>query len=76
MPAIERRTVMPLRRNLRQLQESVAEARTDRARAAALYRLAVFHDGNGVRAINPVYWGRTRIASGPQTEPTLAPVAC
>jgi hypothetical protein len=38
--------------------------------------LLVFHDGNGLRAINPVYWGRTRIASGPQTEPMFAPVAC
>ncbi len=42
---------MPLRRNLRQLQESVAEAPADRIRATALYRLAVFHDGNGREAL-------------------------
>lgn len=38
--------------------------------------MLVFHDGNGLRAINPVYWGRTRIASSPQTESTFEPVAC
>ena len=38
--------------------------------------MLVFHDGNGLRAINPVYWGRTRIDSSPQTEPTFAPVSC
>jgi hypothetical protein len=35
----------------------------------------VFNDGNGLRAINPVYWSRTRIASSPQTE-TFEPVSC
>jgi hypothetical protein len=38
--------------------------------------MLVFHDGNGLRAMNPVYWGRTRIASSPQTESTFEPVAC
>ena len=37
--------------------------------------MLVFHDGNGLRAINPVYWGRTRIASSPHTE-TFDPVSC
>jgi len=37
--------------------------------------MLVFHDGNGLRAINPVYWGRTRIASGAQTE-AFEPVSC
>jgi hypothetical protein len=35
----------------------------------------VFNDGNGLRAINPVYWSRTRIASGPQTQ-DFEPLAC
>lgn len=38
--------------------------------------MLVFHDGNGLRAINPVYWSRTRIAASPQTAATFAPVAC
>lgn len=38
--------------------------------------MLIFHDGNGLRAINPVYWGRTRIASSSQTEGTFEPVAC
>ena len=38
--------------------------------------MLVFHDGNGLRAINPVYWSRTRIASSPQTQSTFEPVAC
>ena len=37
--------------------------------------MLVFNDGNGLRAINPVYWGRTRIASSPHTEP-FEPVSC
>ncbi len=35
--------------------------------------MLVFHDGNGLRAINPVYWGRTRIAGSPATEERIAP---
>jgi hypothetical protein len=35
----------------------------------------VFNDGNGLRAVNPVYWSRTRIASNPQTQ-DFEPVAC
>lgn len=35
----------------------------------------VFNDGNGLRAINPVYWSRTRIASSQQTE-SFEPVSC
>jgi hypothetical protein len=38
--------------------------------------MLVFHDGSGLRAINPVYWGRTRIAGRPATEETFAPVTC
>jgi hypothetical protein len=38
--------------------------------------MLVFNDGNGLRAINPVYWSRTRIASSPQTEATFEPVPC
>jgi hypothetical protein len=38
--------------------------------------MLVFNDGNGLRAINPVYWSRTRIASSPQTEDTFEPAAC
>jgi hypothetical protein len=38
--------------------------------------MLVFHDGNGLRAINPIYWGRTRIAGSPATEETFAPVTC
>ena len=38
--------------------------------------MLVFHDGNGLRAINPVYWGRTRIAGSPTQEGTFAPVTC
>ena len=38
--------------------------------------MLVFHDGSGLRAINPIYWGRTRIADGPATEETFAPVTC
>ena len=38
--------------------------------------MLVFNDGNGLRAINPVYWSRTRIASSPQTEATFEPVSC
>jgi hypothetical protein len=38
--------------------------------------MLVFNDGNGLRAINPVYWGPTRIASSPQTEATFEPVPC
>ena len=38
--------------------------------------MLVFHDGNGLRAINPVYWGRTRIADTPGTEGTFEPVDC
>ena len=38
--------------------------------------MLVFHDGRGLRAINPVYWGKTRIAGSPMTEETFAPVTC
>ena len=38
--------------------------------------MLVFHDGNGLRAINPIYWGRSRIASSPETEDSLEPVNC
>ena len=38
--------------------------------------MLVFNDGNGLRAINPVYWGPTRIASSPQTAATFEPVSC
>lgn len=38
--------------------------------------MLVFNDGNGLRAINAVYWGPTRIASSPQTEATFEPVSC
>ena len=37
--------------------------------------MLVFNDGNGLRAINPVYWSRTRIASSPQTQ-DFEPVSC
>jgi len=38
--------------------------------------MLVFHDGNGLRAINPVYWARSRIAETPETEGPLEPVSC
>ena len=37
--------------------------------------MLVFNDGDGLLAINPVYWSRTRIASSSQTE-TFEPVTC
>ena len=37
--------------------------------------MLVFNDGDGLLAINPIYWSRTRIASSPQTE-TFEPVSC
>ena len=38
--------------------------------------MLVFHDGNGLRAINPIYWGRTRIAGSAESEGSSEPVAC
>lgn len=38
--------------------------------------MLVFNDGDGLRAINPVYWSRTRIADTPGTEGTFEPVSC
>ena len=38
--------------------------------------MLVFHDGNGLRAINPVYWAGSRIAETPGSEGSDAPVAC
>ena len=38
--------------------------------------MLVFHDGSGLRAINAIYWGRTRIDGSPATEETFAPVTC
>jgi len=38
--------------------------------------MLVFNDGKGLRAINPIYWGRTRIAGSPASEETFAPVTC
>ena len=37
--------------------------------------MLIFNDGAGLRAINPVYWSRTRIASSPQTQ-TFEAVTC
>jgi hypothetical protein len=37
--------------------------------------MLVFHDGNGLRAINAVYWSRTRVGSSPQAQ-TFEPVSC
>ncbi|MBC7784846.1 MAG: tetratricopeptide repeat protein [Burkholderiales bacterium] len=42
---------MTSRRDPKRLQQAVANARTDRERAVALYQLAVFHDNNGREAI-------------------------
>jgi hypothetical protein len=38
--------------------------------------MLVFNDGAGLRAINPIYWGRSGIALPPQSEETLEPAAC
>jgi hypothetical protein len=38
--------------------------------------MLVFHDGSGLRAINPIYWGGMRIAGTPDTEETSEPVSC
>ena len=40
--------------------------------------MLVFHDGNGLAVINPVYWGTTRIAgsANPVTAETFPPVTC
>jgi hypothetical protein len=38
--------------------------------------MLVFNDGNGLRAINPVYWSKTRIAGTPGIEGTFEPVSC
>jgi hypothetical protein len=44
------------RRNLKQLEQAVESARSNRARAVALYRLAVFHDNNGGEVVAiPLY---------------------
>jgi hypothetical protein len=37
--------------------------------------MLVFRDAQGLRAVNPIYWGRTRIAAGPTPEATHAPVS-
>ena len=38
--------------------------------------MLVFHDGNELRAINPVYWGRTRIGGTRDTDGSFEPVSC
>jgi hypothetical protein len=38
--------------------------------------MLVFHGGNGLRAINPIYWGRTRIAATPNSEEPFEPISC
>ena len=38
--------------------------------------MLVFHDGSGLRAINPIYWGRTRIAGSPGFAGSSEPVTC
>lgn len=40
--------------------------------------MLVFHDGGGLRALNPIYWGPTRIgdSSNPVTAETFPPVTC
>ena len=40
--------------------------------------MLVFHDGGGIRVLNPIYWGRTRVgdSSNPVTQETFAPVSC
>ena len=38
--------------------------------------MLVFHDGGGLRAINPIYWGGTRIAGAPEAEGSSEPVTC
>ena len=51
------------RRNLKQLEQAVRDARTVRRKALAFYRLAVFHDNNGRETIAvPLY--RRAIALG------------
>ena len=38
--------------------------------------MLVFHDGHGLRAINPIYWAGTRIAGAPGSEGAFPPVGC
>ena len=40
--------------------------------------MLVFHGGNGLEVINPIYWGRTRIgdSANPVTAETFPPVTC
>jgi hypothetical protein len=40
--------------------------------------MLVFHDGGGLRALNPIYWGPTRIgdSANPITAETFPPVTC
>lgn len=40
--------------------------------------MLVLHDGGGLRALNPVYWGKTRIgdSANPVTAETFPPVTC
>lgn len=38
--------------------------------------MLVFHDGHGLRAINPVYWSRARIAPSGTADETSPPVNC
>jgi hypothetical protein len=40
--------------------------------------MLVFHDGGGLRALNPIYWGPTRIgdSANPVTAETFPPVSC
>ena len=47
-----------MRRNANQLERAVEAARTERAQALALYRLAVFHDNNSREAAVIPYYRR------------------
>ena len=40
--------------------------------------MLVYHSGNGLQVINPVYWGTTRIADSANPVPpeTFPPVTC